>query len=190
MPTTPIQALPYPGGADAPAGPAQIKALAEAVETRLVMRFASTAARDAALPVGSRIAGMLAWVDADQTYYVWSTNGTASWRVMWRDTAWTTVQTQTASRPLIEARMAADGQSVTLHVNGPLAIPTGSTVVLAEGSIPVALRPTTRDPRVAITADLYQITLVVNRNGGLTVVNNSGAARASFNGATVTYPLG
>ena len=88
MPTTPIQALPYPGGADAPAGPTQIKALAEAVENRVVMRFASIAERDAKLPAGQRVAGMIAWVDANQAYYVWSTRGTPSWRILWQDTGW------------------------------------------------------------------------------------------------------
>lgn len=84
MPNTQIQPLPYPPEVGvSPNVPADIKALAEAIETRTVMRFASTAARDAALPTGSRVGGMLAWVDATQTYYVWSTSGTPSWLVVW-----------------------------------------------------------------------------------------------------------
>jgi len=86
MPTTPIQALPYPPAVGAtPDVPRDVKALAEAIETRLVMRFASIAERDTKLPSGQRVAGMLAWVDADQTYYTWTTSG---WRIYWR--TWTT----------------------------------------------------------------------------------------------------
>ena len=83
MPTTLVQPLPYPTQGAVPDVPADLKLLAEAVETRAVMRFASIAARDAALPTGSRVAGMLAWVDATQTYYVWSTSGIPSWLVVW-----------------------------------------------------------------------------------------------------------
>lgn len=95
MPTTTIQPLPYPSGGDPASGPAQIKALAEAIETRVVMRFPSREARDTALPTGKRVAGMIAWVDADQAYYVWSTRGTTpSWRVLWQDTGWVDVPTR------------------------------------------------------------------------------------------------
>ena len=84
MPTTPIQALPYPSATGVSADvPRDLKALAEAVENRSAMRFASIAERDAKLPTGQRVAGMIAWVDADQAYYVWSTSGTPSWKVLW-----------------------------------------------------------------------------------------------------------
>lgn len=49
----PLQSLPYPGSDVIPDGPAQIKALADAVVKKLTMVFASTAARDAAFAAAS-----------------------------------------------------------------------------------------------------------------------------------------
>jgi hypothetical protein len=48
--TEPIQAGPYPVPGDAPDGPNQLKAIVDWTAPRLNMRFASTAARDAAIP--------------------------------------------------------------------------------------------------------------------------------------------
>lgn len=42
MPETPIHSLPYPGLLDPPAGPAQLQALAEAVETAIATRVTLT----------------------------------------------------------------------------------------------------------------------------------------------------
>lgn len=68
--TTALQGLPYPVGAtDAPDGPAQILALAQAAEKRLVMVFATAAARTAALTAAGVTAaeGMVSWLqDVDR----------------------------------------------------------------------------------------------------------------------------
>lgn len=50
MTASPILAWPLPAASDAPDGPAQMLALATAAEKYAVMRFASTIARDAAIP--------------------------------------------------------------------------------------------------------------------------------------------
>ena len=50
MPSTPRTSTPYPAGSDAPLGPAQMQALAENLEKYGIPRFASSAARDAAIP--------------------------------------------------------------------------------------------------------------------------------------------
>ncbi|MFD7897495.1 hypothetical protein [Streptomyces sp. NPDC059743] len=57
---TPMSNLPYPQPADPADLPAHLKALAEALDHRTVLRFADAAARDA--KVTAPIAGMLAWV--------------------------------------------------------------------------------------------------------------------------------
>lgn len=60
MPNSPIAALPYPATTDAPNGPAQFQALAQATETLLVNRFTSTTDRDTRIT--SPLPGMLAWI--------------------------------------------------------------------------------------------------------------------------------
>lgn len=85
MATTTIQPLPYPGPGDSPDVPRDLKALAEAVEDRTVMRFASAAARDAAIPSGRRVPGMHAYIESENGVYVWDGG---EWRAVWRDTGW------------------------------------------------------------------------------------------------------
>lgn len=58
--STGIASLPYPTLDDSPNGSAQIQALAQAVETKLIVPFASAAARDATWPTPP--AGALCWV--------------------------------------------------------------------------------------------------------------------------------
>lgn len=57
---TPMSNLPYPQPTDPADLPAHLKALAEALDHRTVLRFADAAARDA--KVTAPIAGMLAWI--------------------------------------------------------------------------------------------------------------------------------
>jgi hypothetical protein len=57
---TPISTLPYPQATDPADLPAHLKALADAADGRLVMRFPDTATRDAKLT--APVAGMLAWI--------------------------------------------------------------------------------------------------------------------------------
>lgn len=60
----PVLGITTPLGTEPPDGAANMAALVDQVVPRLVMRFASTAARDAAIAVGDREAGMVAFVDA------------------------------------------------------------------------------------------------------------------------------
>jgi len=60
MATTTVQALPYPALGDAANGPVAFQNLAQAVEKKLVMSFATVAARSAALPAPAE--GALAYV--------------------------------------------------------------------------------------------------------------------------------
>lgn len=71
MPSTSINALPYPDPDDAPNGPSQIGALAAAVDTRLVPRFATATARNTAIPTPSN--GQLAWTTGDKR--LWGHDG-------------------------------------------------------------------------------------------------------------------
>lgn len=65
MANEPIQGLPYPDPSEPPAGPAQIKALADAVVTRTNMRFATTGARDAVIT--APVAGMECYIGSGAT---------------------------------------------------------------------------------------------------------------------------
>ncbi|MFZ3569609.1 hypothetical protein ACOKM5_21615 [Streptomyces sp. BH097] len=57
---TPISSLPYPQATDPADLPAHLKALADTIDPRLVMRFPDTATRDAKL--AAPVAGMIAWI--------------------------------------------------------------------------------------------------------------------------------
>lgn len=80
MPSTPLQALPYPALSDAPNGPTAVQNLATALEPKLVMTFATTAARDAAITAPT--AGMLVWTTTPASY--WYYTGAAWTRVISR----------------------------------------------------------------------------------------------------------
>jgi hypothetical protein len=83
--TSPLQVLPVPQGSDAPDGPTQITNLAKAVEQKVVMTFASAAARTSAFSAAgvSPAAGMVCYrSDApglQRHEYYNATSG--SWRV-------------------------------------------------------------------------------------------------------------
>lgn len=138
MPTTSIQALPYPAAVGVtPDVPFFMKTLAEAIEKGLVMRFASAAERDAKLPSGQRVAGMFAWVDADQMYYVWSTKGTPSWKVVWLDTGW--VQLSPSPEIIFIRRV---GGTVNIVATGGKNVPSlGRVPIGAFNIVPAEHRP-------------------------------------------------
>lgn len=80
MPVTePIQAGPYPEPSDPPDGPNQMAALAVWAAGRLVMRFASPAARDAAIT--SPVEGQEAFTGTGATSVKWRRVGTRWSRV-------------------------------------------------------------------------------------------------------------
>lgn len=90
MATEPIQGGPYPVPADAPDGPSQLKGIVDWSAGRMNMRFASTAARDAAIP--TPVAGMECAIGSgvSQVKYIYS--GSA-WVALWlpasqTDTGW------------------------------------------------------------------------------------------------------
>ncbi|WP_239404551.1 hypothetical protein [Frankia sp. Cj3] len=69
MPTTPVQALPYPASTDAPNGPVQLQALGLAVEPKLMMVFSTATDRDAKITAPT--AGMVCWLQTPgcQAFY-------------------------------------------------------------------------------------------------------------------------
>jgi len=136
MATTTIQPLPYPGPLDPPAGPAQIKALAEAIEGRTVMRFATAAARDAAIPSGARVAGMMCFIEADNGVYVWS--GSA-WGVVWQDTGWVNITLAAGFTALSPVRVRRIGQVV--HWRGRIGGPwtTSYQIVVPPANLPAGV---------------------------------------------------
>lgn len=91
MPTTPIGAAPYPAGASADAVPADMQALAVWASTRVNMRFADAAARDAAIT--SPTQGMVAWLDTPGCITV---RTASAWRTVWSPLAWQNVIMSTA----------------------------------------------------------------------------------------------
>ena len=184
MPTTSIQALPYPAAVGVtPDVPFFMKTLAEAVEKGMVMRFASIAERDAKLPSGQRVAGMIAWVDSDQTYYVWSTTGTPSWRVMWVDSGWI----QLATSPIIFIRRI--GGTVTLVTTGGTLVPSlGRIPISTPNIVPASLRPA---HDVLGVAELRWLqngigTITVDAGGTVWLWNPTPSANASWYGS-ITY---
>jgi hypothetical protein len=77
MATTANQGLPYQTLADPPHGPDLGRLLALAVESKLVMRFASIADRTARVPAPT--IGMMSWLDDLQRLEVYSTAPAAGW---------------------------------------------------------------------------------------------------------------
>lgn len=77
MATEPLQGGPYPIATDVPDGPAQIKAVVDWAASRSVMRFATTAARDAALVAAgvAAVDGMIAVTGTGANLVVWVYRG-------------------------------------------------------------------------------------------------------------------
>jgi hypothetical protein len=65
-----IASLPYPALGDSPNGPAQIQALATAADSQVVPRYATTAARDAAIT--APVAGQVCWTTTPATHWYYS----------------------------------------------------------------------------------------------------------------------
>lgn len=82
MGTTPLTGLPYPDGGDPVDGPGAFEAALEAVETKLVMPFATTTARDNA--VTSPTDGMTAYIaSGDVAEGLYCRNTDDAWRYPW-----------------------------------------------------------------------------------------------------------
>lgn len=121
MATTPLTGIPYPVLGDGPVdGPAVFRAFLEHQERYSVMRFASAAARDTALPTPA--AGMVAYLSDVKAWF--SHNGT-SWLPMFE-----------TDKPLMVAYFNAAGDLLmdgTQKLLTPLAAETshGITIVLS-----------------------------------------------------------
>ncbi|QIK82387.1 hypothetical protein [Sanguibacter sp. HDW7] len=179
MATTTIQPLPYPLPGDPADGPAQIKALAEAVEGRTVMRFASLAARDAALPTGKLVDGMMCHVASENGVYV---RAAGAWRLMYGygEEAFTGTSPGFSISSL---RSARTGPLVTLRGTA-LAVSAGYT--LASGAAGVALGTTPHPPAAQqiqrVTSQVGDLELVVTAAGVCTLRNlNASMTFASGN---------
>jgi hypothetical protein len=70
---TPIATLPYPALTDSPNGPSQVQSLATALDSQVVPRFATTAARDAAITAPA--AGQMCWTTTPATHWYYSGSG-------------------------------------------------------------------------------------------------------------------
>lgn len=94
MATEPIQGGPYPAPADSPDGPSQMKGIVDWSAVRSVMRFASAAARDAAIP--SPVSGMVSYLASTRSLYLCDTAETPIWRLVSQptsetDTGWVSI---------------------------------------------------------------------------------------------------
>lgn len=134
MPATePLQAGPYPEPSDPPDGPNQLAALAVWAAGRLVMRFASPAARDAAIT--SPVEGMEAFTGSGVTGVKWLyLSGT--WRNVTVPGAWTAYTPSwtnlTLGNGAVVARYSQIGKTVTATVN----LTIGSTTSVGEIFVP------------------------------------------------------
>lgn len=138
MANEPVQGLPYPDLTGVPPNvPADIKALADAVAPRTVMRFASIAARDAALP--APVDGMVCFVAADSGYYV---RVDGEWRVLWQDTGWVGVTPAAGLSPLLTGAAVRRIGRVVYYRGGlsGVSLSTSGTVV---GTVAAEFRPVT-----------------------------------------------
>lgn len=75
MPSTPVTGAPYPSATDSPNGPLQMQNLALAFDDKVIARFATTAARDTAIP--SPAEGMIVWCASPAGWYQ---RGGGAWR--------------------------------------------------------------------------------------------------------------
>lgn len=150
MATTTIQPLPYPAPGDSPDVPRDLKALAEAVEGRTVMRFASTAARDAALPSGKRVAGMHTYIEAESAVYVWTAG---AWRRAWAHTLDAALDMSNGFSPAIAGgwngmTIREAGQLVV--INGLFTRATGWSAGTTIGTVPAGWAPLRREAGIGL----------------------------------------
>lgn len=138
MANEPIQGGPYPEPIDPPDGPGQMSAIVGWAAGRSVMRFASIAARDAALPIP--VDGMVCYVAADKTYYGRSDG---RWVAVWSDPVWVNIPPAsgyTAGTGADAPQVALVG-GITVYrgiISGPLST-SGSTI----GVVPDGFRART-----------------------------------------------
>lgn len=117
MATEPIQSGPYPVPADPPDGPNQMSAIVMWAAGRLNMRFASAAARNAAIP--TPVAGMECTIGSGTSQAKYIHDGT-EWRHLYSDTGW--VQIPAAQNGNAFARVRSD----VLYLRGSFSTASGA----------------------------------------------------------------
>lgn len=188
----PVQAGPYPvAGVDAPDGPTQIKAVVDWAAGRLNMRFASTAARDAAIP--APVEGMECVTGTGAALVKWRYI-TAAWvdvTVRGALTQWVPVLTASVTSPTLGVGSSTVGvfQQVGKMIQGYGLINFGTSGVVAGSGTLIVSLPAPRN-------SVYIASGGRVRCAGLTTpiwVNGSGASTANIqyssaavNGALVT----
>lgn len=180
MANEPIQGLPYPELTGVPPNvPEHIKALADAVAPRTVMRFASLAARDAALP--SPVDGMVCYVAADNGYYV---RVDGQWRVLWAPEHSASVATSVGSGSVV-CTLRNGWVCLTISISSA-GLASGGTTTVA--NVPAPFRPASnRGGGVYLSA--YPGAVLVTPSGDVQIANQSGAVRNAVQGFVV-WPEG
>jgi hypothetical protein len=112
----PVQQGPYPLPVDPPDGPNQISAIAAWAASRLVMRFANTAARDAAVP--APVDGMLCTTGSGAGMRIWLVRS-GTWQEMFAAVG---PQLAVAGR-----RYGGDNPSITNATVVPYTFPAGAS---------------------------------------------------------------
>lgn len=136
----PVQAGPYPLPADAPDGPNQMAAIVVWAAGRLVMRFASTTARDSAIPAPTQ--GMIAVTGADAALVTWQYRNGA-WRnvTLGTPTAYTPTLGPSATAYTAAGRYVRNGMGLlvwfTVTCGAGFSIAAGTLTV----SLPMAVNP-------------------------------------------------
>ncbi|MER7623958.1 hypothetical protein [Streptomyces sp. NPDC126503] len=134
MPTTPIGGAPFPAGPDSDNVPADLQALAVWASTRVTMRFADAAARNAEIPAPTP--GMVAWLDNPGAVTI---RTATAWRTLWSALSWTDLTLESAYTTFGTTPQAAlDGGNFIVLRGGvqrstPSTDITGNSVV---GTIP------------------------------------------------------
>ncbi|MCX5559991.1 hypothetical protein [Streptomyces sp. NBC_00038] len=139
---TPLNGLPYPAPTDTADLPFHLQSLAEGIDARTVLRYATAAARDTAVP--TPVAGMVAWLTTPGTlsYYTGS-----AWIALGAWNSYTPVWTAATTNPAIgdgtlTGRYAVVGK--VCHFTAFAAF--GSTTTYGSGgyslSLPIVTGPT------------------------------------------------
>lgn len=137
MPTTAIGGAPYPAPDDADNVPANIQALAEWASTRVVMRFADAAARNASIT--SPTAGMVAWLDNPGALTI---RTATAWRTIWTALAWSDVALGSAYETYGTTPQAAVENGLFIVLKGGIQRSTSGAQIATDavvGTIPSSL---------------------------------------------------
>ncbi|MER7813715.1 hypothetical protein ABZ714_30775 [Streptomyces sp. NPDC006798] len=137
MPTTPIGAAPYPAPTDADSVPADMMALAVWASTRVTMRFADAAERDAA--VTAPVSGMVAWLANPGALTI---RTATTWRTIWTDLTWTAILLGSAYATYDTIpQVTRDGSSFAVMRGGVQRSTAGTNITTGSviGSVPSSI---------------------------------------------------